>query len=391
MFPNACEPGLGSFVRARLQAMCGGAQVKAVAPLPLIDYSRLFVPTPVGVQVPRRRKDGRLEIFHPRWWYLPWGAAVNPVLLFVRLVQLVAEIRKEYPFDLIDSHFAFPDGIAAAILARRFKVPFSITLRGNEPMHAARSKATRTLMAWAFRRAACVITVSESLREVAPIGMGANPKTARTIPNGVDHHIFYPRDRVSGRAQLGFEPGRRVIVSAGSLIERKGHHRVMEALVRLRIAEWTPIWWLWEARAGKATTRPRLRSCRPNWVSPIALTSWDTWPRNGWPQSFSAADLFCLASSREGWPNVVHEAMACGTPVVATDVGGTPDMIPSPLYGSIVPAADQPALESALEEALRTTWDREAIRRWAHARSWEQVAGEVLQQFESVMTSQSRG
>lgn len=103
----------------------------------------------------------------------------------------------------------------------------------------------------------------------------------------------------------------------------------------------------------------------------------------------SAADLFCLASSREGWPNVIHEAMACGTPVVTTNVGGTPEMVPSPEYGTVVPVDDQKALEAAIAGALAAEWDREAIRKWAHARSWEQVANEVIDHFGACMKSGS--
>jgi glycosyltransferase involved in cell wall biosynthesis len=92
----------------------------------------------------------------------------------------------------------------------------------------------------------------------------------------------------------------------------------------------------------------------------------------------SAANLVCLASTREGWPNVVNEALACGSPVVAMDVGGVPDMITSDRYGFIVPVDNQGALENALARALACNWDRRAIAEWGMSRSWEQVAVEVL-------------
>jgi glycosyltransferase involved in cell wall biosynthesis len=92
----------------------------------------------------------------------------------------------------------------------------------------------------------------------------------------------------------------------------------------------------------------------------------------------SAANVVCLASAREGWPNVVNEALACGSPVVATDVGGVPDMLPSDRYGIVVPVDDAGALERALERSLALRWDREAIAAWGMSRSWELVAGEVL-------------
>jgi glycosyltransferase involved in cell wall biosynthesis len=104
-------------------------------------------------------------------------------------------------------------------------------------------------------------------------------------------------------------------------------------------------------------------------------------PQDVLAELMSAADVFCLASSREGWPNVVHESLACGLPVVATNVGAIPEMIPSQLYGLIVPADDAPALGHALREALSREWDREAIAIWGQARSWRHVAEEVLEEM----------
>jgi glycosyltransferase involved in cell wall biosynthesis len=99
----------------------------------------------------------------------------------------------------------------------------------------------------------------------------------------------------------------------------------------------------------------------------------------------AAADLFCLASSREGWPNVVNESLACGLPVVATDVGAIPEMIPSEQYGLIVPPDNAVALQNALREALGRNWDRSAIADWGQSRSWAQVAREVLQEMRQVI------
>jgi glycosyltransferase involved in cell wall biosynthesis len=104
----------------------------------------------------------------------------------------------------------------------------------------------------------------------------------------------------------------------------------------------------------------------------------------------SAADVMCLATTREGWPNVVHEALACGTPVVATDVGGIPDMIPSEDHGMVVPVNDAAALRDALRKALAKFWDHAAISARARARSWDRVAAEVLEQMRQVLAEQAQ-
>jgi glycosyltransferase involved in cell wall biosynthesis len=103
----------------------------------------------------------------------------------------------------------------------------------------------------------------------------------------------------------------------------------------------------------------------------------------------SAADVFCLASYTEGWPNVVNEALACGAPVVATHVGGVPSMVTSERYGFLVPPRDPNALRDALREALKRTWDRASISDWGRSRSWQQVAREVIDVMQSVVSSET--
>ena len=92
-----------------------------------------------------------------------------------------------------------------------------------------------------------------------------------------------------------------------------------------------------------------------------------------------------LASDREGWPNVVHEALACGTPVVATDVGGVPDLIPGSDFGIVVPPGDQTSLDKAICEALTRSWDHAAIAAWGMSRTWDAVAGDVLREWSAIL------
>jgi glycosyltransferase involved in cell wall biosynthesis len=379
VFPNPSEPGLGLFVRARLLRMSASAQIKVIAPVPLLDYSQ----DPKHIvrldSIPARRQDGALEIFHPRWLYPPFGGPWNPLFLFGRLAPAVRRLRGRFRFDLIDAHFAHPDGIAAAYLSRAVGVPFVVTLRGNETAHA-RHAMRRLLMQRALCRAARVICVSESLRRFA-IGLGVDPAKTRTIPNGIDAALFHRRDPVASRRKHGIAEDAKVVLSAGALIERKGHHRTIQALhqipgVQLLIAGAPGREGKFEEEIRSTVSRLGMES-RVRFlgqVSPSVL-----------PELMSAADLFCLASNREGWPNVVHEAMGCGTPVVATNVGGVADMVPSESYGFVVPVNDPAALREALDKALSRTWDHDAISAWAASRSWENVAREVVEEFAAVL------
>jgi glycosyltransferase involved in cell wall biosynthesis len=355
------------------------ADVKVVAPLAVFDYAAMWTRAGMKKQrVPDRRWDEALEVFHPRWLYPPGAGALNTFFLTASLLPRIWRLFRRYRFQLIDAHFGHPTAAVAAVLSAAFRRPFFVTLRGDETRHAS-YRLRRHWMSWSLRRACRVITVSERLREFA-IGLGAKPDRVYTIPNGIDCRMYFQRDRDAMRVRHGIAPGRLMVLSAGYLIERKGHHRAIEALRTLRLKEIDADLWI----VGGAGREGRYEAALRSLVGDLGLAEHVHFtggvPQEVLAEYMSAADVFCLASSREGWPNVVHEALGCGTPVVASDVGGVPDLIPSRNYGIVVPIGDQKALEAALEEALLRQWNRPAIAAWAQSRSWEQVAAEVIRQ-----------
>lgn len=384
VFPNPHDRGHGLFVRARLEEIARtGPEIRVVAPVPMVDYSAAGSRLSRSRRIPTEARDGSLSILHPRWIYLPGGFACNAILLYRQLAGPIARLRRSFPFDVIDSHFAYPEGIAAGLLASRFGVPYSITLRGNETMHAGYS-GRKWLMRRALSRAGAVISVSASLQRFA-LSMGADPSRCVTIPNGIDTGIFYPRDRQQARRKFGAVAGETVVASVGSLIERKGHHLIIDALARLRRENRPATLWI----AGSAGREGHFADQLAAQIDRLGMSQnvrlLGQIDQQTLPELLSAADLFCLASSREGWPNAVHEALGCGTPVVATDVGGIPDMIPSERYGLIVPPGNPDLLYQALSRALSTQWDRDAIAAWGAARSWKQVAAEHLQALQNMI------
>jgi glycosyltransferase involved in cell wall biosynthesis len=251
-------------------------------------------------------------------------------------------------------------------------------MRGSELRYRSH-KWKRYWMSWAVRRAARVIAVSQGLGDLA-IDLGANPAYVKVIPNGVQEEVFRPRDRAEARSKYGIPEHDRVVLCAGYLAQLKGHHIAIAAArtlieqgfpVRLMIAGGT-------GRSGRYASALRAQVVGADLeqhVHFIGEVSQATLA-----ELMSAADVFCMASSSEGWPNVVNEALACGTPVVATDVGAVRHMLPSDRYGYIIPVEDVSALAEALKKALERQWDVTAISGWGRSRSWDQVAEEVVQQ-----------
>jgi len=383
-YPNPVRPGFGLFVRSRLQHLGQVADVKVVAPVALLDYSDPHRKWLRPGSIPVWRLDDHVEVVHPRWVYPPGGTPMNVACLYWAMLPHLKRLKTEFDFQILDAHFGYPDGVAAALAARALNVPFLVTLRGNEPMFAESALRHRCLR-WSLSRAARVIAVSEELKQFA-LRMGVAPKKARTIGNGVDAAIFYLRDRAAIRAQHGIPPDAKMILCAGALIEAKGHHHVIRALRQLQ-AEGSDLQLF---IAGGATSGgPKFDHVLRNLAAELGLGSrvrllgWVAPPRLA--EFLSAADVFCLASDSEGWPNVIHEALACGAPVVSTRVGAVAEMIPSEQFGFTVEVGDQPALVTALRRALEKPWDRQSIAAWGQARSWKRVAEEVLQEMRGIL------
>lgn len=376
-FPNNDEPNMGTFVRSRLQAMATSCEIKVVAPIPLLDYGRIRSTGWRGSKqvIPKNYLDGPLEIFHPRWFYLPVVGALNPLFLFLFLLPKIWAIKRRFAFQVIDAHSAYPCGVAAALLASVMRCSFTVTLRGDETRQG-NHLLRRSWMRWTLCRADHVITVSERLREFA-IELGAGPERSTTIPNGIDATIYYPRIRTVLRSKHRIPADAKMLLSAGYLIYRKGHHKVIEAVHKLRADGMDVRLWIAGGPGREKPCHEALRSM----VGQLGLEDHVLFVGPLAPETLAeymaAADVFCLASTREGWPNVVHEALGCGTPVVATDVGGVPSLIPSDEHGFVVASNDQRALEEALRKALLRRWDQHLISERAQARSWAQVADEV--------------
>jgi glycosyltransferase involved in cell wall biosynthesis len=205
------------------------------------------------------------------------------------------------------------------------------------------------------------------------VDLGTPREKTEVIGNGVDVQRFEALDRVEARRKLGIPADADVIVSVGALIPRKGHHFTIPAVAELaRLHPRIRFYVIGEGES-RAELEAHARTLgiedhvclvgvRPN----EELSTW-----------YSAADVSCLASSREGWPNVLLESLACGTPVVATRVWGTPEVLVSPELGIMV---DQNArdIEKGLEAALEKRWDRNFLVGYARKRTWNVVAGEVV-------------
>jgi teichuronic acid biosynthesis glycosyltransferase TuaC len=372
VFPNTAQPNLGLFVRERMFRVARELPLVVVAPVPWFPFQGLVSQWRPGFRpMPSCREEQQgIEVLHPRFFSVPgmfkWA---DGFLLALSCLPVLWRLRRRFQFRVIDSHFAYPDGYAATWLGRWLSCPVTITLRGTEPT-LSRYPWRRRLILKAVERADRVFSVSDSLGEFLH-GLGAQ-KAIRRVGNGVDLDRFFPEPQAAARQRVGIPPEAKVLVTVGGLCERKGFHRVIEALPGL-LRRYPGLIYLVVGGAspeGDWTERLRIQARDLGLEGNVRFLGAVDPDELRWP--LSAADLFVLATRNEGWANVLLEAMACGLPVVTTDVGGNSEVVERPELGSLVPFGDPAALERALVDALRKHWDSAAIRRWAASNSWDQ-------------------
>jgi len=365
VFPNSSQPEFGVFVRERARRVAAHCQIEVVAPVPWFPLNRLV--RGAAALAPRRERDGDLEVHHPRVLSIPAiGKFLDGLFYFASILNYARRLRRRFPFEVIDAHFAYPDGVAAVLLGKALGCPVVLTLRGNEVETVG--FALRRGQIRQARRRARLITVSESLRDLAAT-LGVPPQRVRVIPNGVDVARFHRADKQAARAALGLPLDRPILVSIGALVPRKGHERIIGLVPDLR-RRYPAL--LYVAIGGRGGSDSRLHAIEQRIRSEgldDAVHIVGSQPHDKIPLWLAAADVFCLATSREGCPNSVIEALACGTPVVVTNVGGVAEIVRDGDDGFLVPYFDGAAFARAIAAALERDWDRDGIARRTAGRS----------------------
>jgi teichuronic acid biosynthesis glycosyltransferase TuaC len=387
LFPNAAEPLHGVFIQQRMAHFSKrpGNLVKVIAPIPYFPTCLPSASWGRRNRVPRCEWIAGLEVYHPRYPLIPKiSMPLHGLAMYIASISLASRLHRQSKFDCIDAHYVYPDGFAAVLLGSRLRIPVVVSARGTDMNLFPSFRSIRPMIHWTLGKAAGTIGVCEALRK-AMVDFGAVDNKSTAIGNGIDLERFNPVDKLQARRRLGIPADSRVIVSVGALIPRKGYHFLIPAFaaisqsfpkLRLYIVGEGPSRVELEAliREQKLDDRVFLIGSKPN----EELKDW-----------YSAADVSCLASSREGWANVLLESMACGTPVVATRVWGAPEVILSPELGVLVDQ-DKASIAQGLQGALQKEWNRSYLIGYAASRTWDVVAEEV-ERFLELRLGDNRG
>lgn len=378
LYPTPLRPRFGTFVQSSLEALAkrGDWRVTVINPLgvPPIAFGRY---KPLTTLEPFSEAGG-VTIHRPRFTLIPkLGAGRNPAAIAKAVLPLARAIHARTPVDVVDAHFFYPDGPAAAMIARALGVPHAIMARGSDIIVWGEKDFARRQMIAAAADAGHLFAVSGDLkRRMAAMGMPDDRISVHYT--GLDRDRFRPLAHTQLRSQLGerlgfaLPQGVPVLASVGALIPGKGQYLIIEALPELP-----------EARlilAGEGDDAARLRAMAAELGVESRVHFAGSVDHDLLPLILSAADAMVLPTVSEGLANVWVEALACGTPVVTCDVGAASELVASDLAGQLIERSAA-GVVAGVRKVLSQQRDRQAVSALVAGYSWEANAADLADHY----------
>lgn len=375
-FPIAGEPHRGRPIYQTVRELSRLAQVRVLSPV--ATYPRWAQPRSYLYRASDEQHSvPGCDVEYVRYPALP---AVSRPFNGRLCARAIAAPMRAFAPDLVLSYWLYPDAYGAMLAARQAEVPLVVGARGSDLR--VRDAISRRLTRPVLHAARRLLVVSEDLGRVAERDYGAHPDRIRAIPNGCDASIFHPADRAEARRALDLPAEAEVVTYVGRLVPEKGLRELLAAAGALRASRPR----LQLVLVGEGPMHAELAALAAAGELPVRFAG--TRPPAEVARWMCASDLVTLPSYSEGHPNVLVEALACGRPVVATPVGGIPEVVDA-ASGVLVPARDPAALAEGLREALERDWDEAALAR-RFSRDWRQVAQDTLLACEEVL-AEARG
>jgi glycosyltransferase involved in cell wall biosynthesis len=351
LYPNQISPTFAIYNGIQCAALSQLCEVDVRATVPWFPGARFFKDRSAAGQfaaLPAEEEVRGVRVQHPRFLFIPKvGRPLSPLLYAASLWPRVRALRGK--IDVVLGCWAFPDGLAAILLARMLGAAVAVKVHGSDLNVLPEDPTLRALISWGLPRTDRLVAVSRPLGERA-VELGVPRDRVTVVANGIDRDLFHPRDRAAARARLGVPDG-RLLLYIGRLDRAKGVNDLIEAFTAL--AARRPDLRL--AFVGDGGEMPACRAVAAALPGRVFLTG--ALPMQELPDWIAACDILTLPSWNEGTPNVLLEALASGRRVVATRVGGIPDVVSEPKLGELVGVKDVPALADALERAAYTPYD----------------------------------
>jgi glycosyltransferase involved in cell wall biosynthesis len=385
LYPFALAPTFGLFVHNQVKALAERCQVIVLSPTPVSPpvIRRLKVKWAQYASKPDKSELEGITVYYPRYVNIPSEHGYGPGAFFIFLAMgnLVRRLKRSFDFDLIHAHTICLDGPAAVWLGRASGTPVVCTMHGSDiNVLPQKSKFTRIIARWAIRNADALVAVSAALKEKALL-IGVPKREITVVPNGVDLSQFRPVEQRQVREKLGLPPDKKIIVYVSRLDGSKGLSYLLPAFRTMLERDGNCLLVL----VGEGPDRTRLEQQVVQLGLEESVIFAGFSPHNEIPTWINACDLVVHPSLSEGSPLPIYEALACGKPVVASRVGGIPELITSDDYGLLVPPADSGALAGSLLHGLEKVWNSALIQSRGAQYSWDASADRLLDVYQQVL------
>jgi teichuronic acid biosynthesis glycosyltransferase TuaC len=376
VFPHAGAPLDAPHIRQQYQALSRECDLTVLATIPWFPGASLFSRWSAAgrsASAPAHEVIDGLEVHHPRFLFVPKLAlALQGPLYAASIAREV--LRRRGGVDLVFATWAHPDGVAAILLARQLGVPAVVEVIGSDINVVAARWGARVPLMLAMPRAARVVAVSRQLGDEV-VRLGVPREKLDVIATGVNFGLFHPRDRAAARAKLEQPPHEKLILFLGRIEKEKGVFELLESVEGMAGVR--------AVFVGDGSRREELRA-RASRAGGNAVVVGGR-PLAEVPEWLAACDVLALPSWAEGTPNVILEALASGRRVVATNVGGIPDVVSSPVLGTLVPPREPMRLRAALGAALAEGYDPAVVRAAAPVFDWPENARRLRASFDRAL------
>jgi len=371
MYPNSTNPLAAPFMSERAIALSRLVEMDVVAPVAYVPFLKNALP-------PYKERFQGLDVLHPRYWGMPpffWKKR------WMSYYQMCRRLWKDnyIPYDLMHIEWIYPDAYAFLQYAKVSAVRTVGVVHGNEAIGYFENKKHRPYYIEALKHLDRIIAVSADMKCKMVAEYEVDPGKIVVISNGADLSKFPIIEKPVARQRLGLPLNARIGICVARLSGEKNLHMLIEAIALL--SDNAPLMYL----IGDGPLRANLTElineknvgAKVKLVGPIPHNEICTW--------LNAGDFFCLPSQREGCPVVIHEALACGLPVMSTMVGGIPDQICCEDYGLLCQPSDVKALSAIIAQSSQVAWDREKICAYGRRFTWDNVAQQTIKVFEEVL------
>jgi teichuronic acid biosynthesis glycosyltransferase TuaC len=387
-FPNSSAPYRTLFVRHLVTALAENAAVAVIAPIPYAPPWPRRARWEALRTVPYSAGSSDVPVEHPRYIVVPKVGALSGLTYAIAVAPALKRLARA-GIDVIHAHCAYPDAVGVALVARALGMPFVVTAHGSDINVRATRRSVRAQVLWALSQAQAIITVSEDLRnKICALAPHLAPRVSCIPCSGVNPSLFHLGERSAARAGRDLDAQARVALFVGNLVPIKGLDTLLAA---------------WRTLVGRGglnsrdrlvvigdgPLRPQLETAATEPALAGTLRVLGARPQEEISQWMRAATVLCLSSLNEGMPNVVVEALSSGLPVVATAVGGIPDLVKPEVNGYLAPSGNVEELSAALLRALDRNWDARQIASTAAGYNWKALAARNLDVLANAAQSQA--